>query len=63
MILFIDSNTTPPAIRGGAFSISNLYSCMTADRAGSGTFFFFNLAELVIHLYPQDRVRQQDFRS
>jgi hypothetical protein len=57
MILFIDSNTTPPAIRGGSFFISNLYSCMTAYGASSGTFFFFNLTELVIHLYPQDKVQ------
>jgi hypothetical protein len=63
MILFIDSNTTPPAIRGGAFSVSNLYSCMTAYGAGSGTFFFFNLVELVIHLYPQDRVRWSNCHS
>jgi hypothetical protein len=57
VILFIDSNTTPPAIRGGSFFISNLYSCMTAYGASSGTFVFFNLTELVIHLYPQDKAR------
>jgi hypothetical protein len=57
MILFIDSNTTPPAIRGGAFSISNLYSCRPTDRAGSGTFIFVNLRKLMIHLYPQGKAR------
>jgi hypothetical protein len=57
MILFIDSNTTPPAIRGGAFSVSNLYSCRPTDRAGSGTFIFINLRKLMIHLYPQGKAR------
>ena len=62
-ISFMYSKTTPPAIRGGCFSISNLYSCVTAYGAGSGTFIFFNLAELVIHLYPQDTVQWSDFHS
>ncbi len=57
IVSFEYRNTTPPAIRGGCFFISNLYSCMTADGASSGTFVFINLTEFVIHLYPQDKVR------
>ena len=57
VILFIDSNTTPPAIWGGSFSVSNLCFCRTADRTDSGTFVFVNLSKFMIHLYLRDRGR------